>query len=248
MGVNGGDYNAVFKWLVEQVNSTDSNSKDMHNKENLDQHSLQHALNNFNDSEYTFDFEDTKSFIQSNVIDKIKELDVKLKCIEITKNSYILEYPSKTSGKSLLDRFKTISKKEIWKKIKNLNTKKLYAALSINIKCIQNKNYLCISDDPLNHSVTITSSRDTNMTIKNSWGIEYGNFGKFNIANGIKKFSIGYIDIVDPEVGDLETVVDPHLIESQNAGKKYHRTKSRKNKGKKRKVKKSKKHKNISTK
>lgn len=265
-GVNGGDYNAVFAWFEKQANSTDFNNREMCNNLKIEKggngYNLNDALNQFNDSNYTFNSEYTKGFIQTEVIDKIKaeiqKRGVKLQCILMQnddKDNILTDdevfLSEKTSGVSFfLSNRKTSDKTDCWNKIRALNTKKLYAALSINVLCNNIEEDLtdltCINNGETNHGVTITAISDADITIKNSWGIREGDFGKrkipltaFGHNKRFGKFSISYIDIVDVVQPDLG-VVESDLSEPQNAGKKYYQTKSRKNKGKKRKSKRTK--------
>ena len=89
----------------------------------------------------------------------------------------------------------------------------------------------CKSNYPTDHAVTITSTGESDVTIKNSWGIQEGEFGKrkypldaFGTNNKFGVFSISFIDIIQSDG-------------LQNAGRKFYRMKSKKNKGKSKKQK-----------
>lgn len=250
-GVNGGNYASVFAWLVEQVNSTDINTREMcNNIKKSGIHSLDAALTNAKIE---------ANFMKNEVINKIKERGVKLQTVMMEtddknniltrevfprdEGSGIIYYPNKT---------KTSDIDGCWATLRKLNSKKLYAALSINASCKfcgvdgckvkqDLSDLTCKDSGPTNHAVTITSIGDSDITIKNSWGIREGEFGKqkypltaFGNGNRFGNFSISFIDIIQPDG-------------LQNAGRKFYRMKSKKN-NKKSKKRKSKKRKNRSNK
>jgi hypothetical protein len=263
-GVNGGDCTSVFAWLVEQVNSTDINTREMCNnkKGSSIRYSLDAALENAKIE---------ANFMQNEVINKIKERGVKLQTIMMEtddknniltrevfpqdEGSGIIYYPNKT---------KTSDINGCWATIRKLNTKKLYAALSINASCNfcgvdgckvkqDLSDLTCKDSGPTNHAVTITSIGDSDITIKNSWGIREGEFGKqkypltaFGNGNRFGNFSIAFIDTVNPEQ-TVQPVQQVEPVSDQSAGKKFYRMKSKKN-NKKSKKRKSKKRKNRSNK
>jgi len=251
-GVNGGNYASVFAWLVEQVNSTDVNTREMCNnvKGSSTRYSLDAALTNAKTE---------TSFMQNDVINKIKERGVKLQTIKMEtddKNNILTDevFP-RDEGSGIIyypDKTKTSDIDGCWATLRELNSKKLYAALSINASCkfcVANvctvkqdlSDLTCKDSGPTNHAVTITSIGDSDITIKNSWGIREGEFGKqkypltaFGIGSRFGNFSISFIDIIQPDG-------------LQNAGRKFYRMKSKKN-NKKSKKRKSKKRKNRSNK
>ena len=226
-----------------------------------DEHNLDDALTKAN-----FNADYTKNFIQNEVINRIKEKGVKLQTIKIeneNQNNLSMNevFPSKTgSGISYKGQStKTININDCWARLRELNSKKFYAALGISVSCAicnpdgvcEEKEDLsdlnCKSNDPTDHVVTITSTGQSDVTIKNSWGVREGEFGKrkyplnaFGTNNKFGIISISFIDIIQPDG-------------VQNAGKKFYRMKSKKNKGKSKKRKsknnkKSKKRKNRSNK
>jgi hypothetical protein len=213
-GINGGSQGVIFDWLCTYVNTgekpeelcegtrPDCNDGCTYN-ENFDKDVKR--LNN-------------DTFFTENVVEKIRSvLQPQKKKLQFTNiyrtnnfnivtiDKYNMEKPNEISDQTFLKLDEIADRNIYLRNARKIIQKGLYVSLSIKVNDEFNKELYDFDTPehrPVDHAVTITNITDDLITIKNSWGITFGEFGKIYVPfmkfdNRFRHFDIEYIDIVD---------------------------------------------------
>jgi hypothetical protein len=157
------------------------------------------------------------------------------------------EYSTSDSKYYLYNKDRTTNLEQnfdaLWAELEKIKEKKLYAMLGINSNGPNGEktfaNFTDINNNPTNHAVTITDIGTGDdgkkfIKIKNSWGIQDGEFGKqklpfdsFGYDKRFGNFDVAYIDIV-ATVATVATVAKGGGARKTHSKRKKIRRKSKK--------------------
>jgi hypothetical protein len=158
------------------------------------------------------------TFFTENVVEKIRSvLQPQKKKLQFTNiyrtnnfnivtiDKYNMEKPNEISDQTFLKLDEIADRNIYLRNARKIIQKGLYVSLSIKVNDEFNKELYDFDTPehrPVDHAVTITNITDDLITIKNSWGITFGEFGKIYVPfmkfdNRFRHFDIEYIDIVD---------------------------------------------------
>ena len=215
-GINGGSQGVIFGWLCVYVNTGKKSLDELCEKTRPD------CINDVCEYNQNFD-EDVKRlrndiFFTQNVVEKIRSVlqsqKKKLQLVSMYRNEdfytvtidkYNMEKQNEISNRTVLDLAKISDRNIYLRNAQKIIQKGLYVSLGIKVNDEFNKELYDFDTPeyrPIDHAVTITNITDELITIKNSWGITFGEFGKIYVPfmkfdNRFRQFDIEYIDIVD---------------------------------------------------
>jgi hypothetical protein len=213
-GINGGSQGVIFGWLCMYVN-TGKKPEELCKKTRPDCNYGCTYNENFDKDVKRLN---NDTFFTENVVEKIRSvLQPQKKKLQFTNiyrtdkfnivtiDKYNMEIPNKISDRTFLKLDEIADRNIYLRNARKIIQKGLYVSLSIKVNDEFNKELYDFDTPeyrPVDHAVTITNITDDLITIKNSWGITFGEFGKIYVPfmkfdNRFRQFDIEYIDIVD---------------------------------------------------